>query len=340
MSAFKDLKQIVEIQQNYNLSAEDFSHWLDMHVPKNEHERTMRDFFMTTNDSYSMCIGLEFLFMNDYYPELYQLIEKNKTYPNRLNQNWATFFELTMAKHQGTMPLTKILAQLQRIKTDDLALKCLIQFLTISIQIVFYDFDLIVNKLEQFREDSNKIHHSILRPYIQHRLDRALFVHYWKRNEMILARKFGYRALAGIHNRIHLAYLHINLSSSFIFDDFNSAIYHLEEAHKIVTEKNITNLVEMIEERNIPFIYAHFNKPEGITTSDKSEQAHLALARGDLALAKELLSEITEITPFTKYYLGRAHQDERLLIQSCNDFIEKQSDHFFARLPLTALNKL
>lgn len=340
MSVSNDAKEIIGIQQYSHLNAEDFYHWLQMHVPKVDHEIAMRDFFMATNDPYSMCIGLEFLFMNDYYTELYQLIEKNKTYPNQLNQNWAIFFELTIAKHQETIPLKKILAQLEMIKTDDLALKCLIRFLKISIHIVFRDFDLIVNKLEQFREDSNKIHHPILQPYIQHRLDRALFFHYWKRNEMILARKFGYRALAGIHNRIQLAYLHINLSSSFMFEDFNSSVYHIKEAHKIVTEKKVTNLITMIENNNIPFIYAHFNKPEGINTSDKGEQAHLALARGDLDLAKQLLSEVTEITPFTKYYLGRAYRDKRLLIQSCNDFIEKRSDHFFARLPLAALKTL
>ncbi|MBU5595134.1 AimR family lysis-lysogeny pheromone receptor [Amphibacillus sp. MSJ-3] len=340
MLIINDSKIGIGENQYYHLNAEEFYHWLNLHVPKVDHELAMRDYFMATNDPYSMCVGLEFLFMNDYYTELFQLIEKNKKHPKKLNNDWATFFDLTMAHHHKTMPFREISDRLQMIRTDDLSLKCLITFLMISIQIFFYDFDLIVNKLDQFREDSNKIHHSILHPYIQHRLDRAQFFHYWKRNEMILARKFGYQALAGVNNRIHLAYLHINLSFSFMFDDFDSSVYHIKEAYKIVKENNITNLLTEIEENNIPFIYAHFNKPEGIKTSDKSEQAHLALARGDTELAKQLLAEVTEITPFTKYYLGRAYSDKQMLIQSYNDFIEKQSDHFFARLPLMAIQKL
>ncbi|WP_067841430.1 AimR family lysis-lysogeny pheromone receptor [Amphibacillus sediminis] len=328
------------LHQYHHLNAEQFYIWLNEHVAQLDHDRALRDYFLATRDPYSMCVGLEYLFANDHILELKQLIARNKELPFQLNRDWAFFFELSLAKQDSTLPLEKILEQLKLIKTTDRALKCLIQYLAFSVHIIFSENGLIVNKLDQFEEDVKEVNHIVLLPLLEHRLDIAQFFFHWKSNEMLLARKYGYNALAGTYNRANLANLHNHLCLTYIFDDFDSAIYHLEEAYRIGKELKMKRLLTIINHQNRPFIYAHFNKPEGIITSDISEQAHLAIARGELKLAESLLTKVTKVTPFTKYYLGRARRDSRLLRQSYNDFIEKQGDHFFARLPLNALNTL
>lgn len=328
------------LHQYHHLNAEQFYIWLNEHVAQLDHDRALRDYFLATRDPYSMCVGLEYLFANDHILELKQLIARNKELPFQLNRDWAFFFELSLAKQDSTLPLEKILEQLKLIKTTDRALKCLIKYLSFSIHYIFFRNGWIINELAQFQADVKKVNHIVLLPLLEHRLDRALFFYYWKSNEMLLARKYGYNALAGTFNRTSLANLHNELSFTYIFDDFNSTIYHIKEAYRIAKERNVKRLIKIIEIQNIPFIHAHFNKPEGIITSDISEQAHLAIARGEPKLAESLLTKVTKVTPFTKYYLGRARQDSRLLIQSYNEFIEKQGDHFYARLPLNALNTL
>ncbi|WP_067841050.1 AimR family lysis-lysogeny pheromone receptor [Amphibacillus sediminis] len=341
MSKFENLQVQAEAFEHKDLNAEEFYAWLIENVPKSKQSQILRDYFMITKNPYSMCIGLEFLFMHGYYQELNELIKKNIDIHkhNELNQNWANLFKLILAKQHRIYPIDYILKQTQLIKAIDLPLKCLRELFILSIYFDIFEYEIVANKLDHLKVEVQAVQHPLLVQLFGQRLDRILFFYYWKRNEMLLARKHGFSALSEINNRVQLANLHVNFSLSYIFDDFESSVYHLEEAYKIATEENITRLIRLIENQNKPFIYAHFNQPGDITTPDKSEQAHLAIARGEFKCAQSLLSEVPE-TPFTKYYLGRAYQDRRILLQAYNDFIEKRSDHFFARLPLVALKNL
>lgn len=322
------------------MDAEHYSVWLEMHVDIEEHPNRLKNFFLNTNDPYSQCVGLEYLLMNGYYSELDELIEKNRHHANYKNQEWANLYRLIMAKQSRAINHTKLLSMAQDFKTEDPSLQCIQLFFIISLHFDMFEYEILANKLDLLTDKIKKVNHRILGPLLNQRLKLVQFNHYWKRNEMLLARKHGFDALAQTNNKRILANLHINLSLSYIFDDFESAKYHLDETIKFAKEIKLTRLLNLVNNNNIPFIYAHFNQPNNIVTPVKSEQAHLAIARGDLLTAQQLLSEVTEDTPFTKYYLGRAHQDRRLLLQSYNEFLEQRSDHFFARLPLTALKNL
>lgn len=327
-------------KQQLNLDAEAYFYWLESHVDKQDHPRLLRDFFMTTNDAYSQCVALEFLYMYGYFDLVEQMIEKNKQSKNKVNRDWAYVFELIMAKLNRQVHLELLLEGAQRLNTEDPALSCINQVFIISIHFDMFEYEILGNKLDRLLIQIKTISDPIIAPLINQRLELVLFHNYWRRNEMILARKHGFNALAGTKNRYALANLHINLSLSYIFDEFESAIFHLNESKKNAESLNLTWIIDMIDNQNIPFLCAHFNRACDIKTPVKSEQAHLAIARGDLKLAQHLLSEVTEDTPFTKYYVGRAYQDRRILLQAYNEFIEKRSDHFFARLPLTALKAL
>lgn len=319
---------------------ERFSYWAELNVQPKDRPQVMRDFFVQTTDAQAMRIGLEYLLMNGFYQDLHRLLDKNKQHTSILNRNWAHLFQLMLTKEKRTLTHEQLLTEAKRIQTDDPGLKALIQFFIIAIHVDVFEFDVVANRLDYLQELLYQVSHRVLSPLLNYRLDRVLFVHHWKRNEMLLARKYGFRAFRNNHNHVHLANLHINLSLSYLFDDFESANYHLIEAEQMAHEYQITRLIKMIEEQNRPFICAHFNRPDGITTPIKSEQAHLAMAKGDYETAPQILSEFTEFTPFTYYYLGRAHHDKQLLQKSYYAFIEERSDHYFARLPLAAMQSM
>ncbi|SEO06591.1 hypothetical protein SAMN04488134_103268 [Amphibacillus marinus] len=326
-------------QAHYHLDAESFYLLVQKQVPEEHLSQVMCNYFMNTKHPYSMCVGLEYLYMNDYMAELYQLIEKNRAHSNKLNQDWALVYKLMLLHEINKINKKNLLNQLHAVKTTDPALQCVILFQEHSIFTYTYESTLASNLISQYRQLFNQINnYSILRPYIENRLDRVLFIHYWKSNDIILARKHAYKVLSMSHNKTSKTIIHINLASTFIFDSFNSAKYHLNTAQKIVFETKNEFLIKLLIMQNIPFIHAHFGIVDDIKTENKSEQAHLALAKGNNALAKKILAGIKPITPFTKYYLGRAYNDKRMLMQSYNDFIEKNGDFFYARLPFKYIN--
>lgn len=320
--------------------ADHYLSWLKKHDDVETHPEKLKAFFLTTKDPYSQCVGLEFLLVNGYNEAFGQLLETNKQSRRKQNREWAYLYNLMIMKQKRTLSKTKLLDLAQDFRTDDPTLKCMKLFLEISLYFDIFEYNMLANRLEKLTDLLSQVNDQILTPLLKQRLNIVLFHHYWKRNEMVLARKYGFESLANTTNIRYLANLHINMSLSYIFEDFELANYHLDETIRLAEKNNLPRLITAVQNSNKPFIYAHFNRPGQIETPNKSERAHLEIARGDFKTAQRILSEVTEDTPFTKYYIGRAYQDRRILLQSYNEFLEHRSDHFFARLPLTALQKL
>ncbi len=194
--------------------------------------------------------------------------------------------------------------------------------------------------MERQQKLFDKIEDRFLLSFFHVRLNQNLFVYYLVRNEVIIARKYAFQALNQVTNPMTKISLHVNLGLSYVYETYEQGMYHLRKALEIAQAENMSSLVELIEQRNIPFLSAHFGRVDGITTTDKSEQAHIAIAKGNYAKAEAILSDIDMNSPFRLYYLGMAKQSKDILLQSYSYFIEKRSDYFFSRLPLNALQKL
>ncbi len=82
------------------------------------------------------------------------------------------------------------------------------------------------------------------------------------------------------------AELHISLSLSYIYEDFESCIYHLEEAKYIAQLLQDKRILHKIATRTYPFICAHFGKVENVTTNDPVEGAHIEIAKGNKKTSK------------------------------------------------------
>lgn len=340
-SLHRESNRSFNIPINETMGLQQYINSLTLEYDDDEVIQLARQFCLVTTNEVNLRVGMQFLYINGFFSDVPILIDKNAHSQNKINQQWAKIFELTMVRRNRSQCYHKITDKIQAIKASDVETEFLLKINLLSLYFDTYQYGYLSDMMEELQSLLIQIDNPALLSLFTLSLDHFTFLHYWKRNEVILARKYGFRLLNQLYSTKQKAHLHINLSLTYIFDDFDSSLYHLLEARKISRAFNDKRVVDMIDNQNYPFICAHFGYIDKVTAvADISEQAHLEIAKGNLKKAQALLAGITEVTPFTKYYLGRAHQDRNLLISSYNDFIEKRSDHFFARLPLQALQKL
>lgn len=284
--------------------------------------------------------GMEFLYINGYFEDLKILIAKNSLSNDASNQTWAEVYQIMLERRMNeSSSMGKMRARLKEIKTSDPELRCLIEITIIDTYFYQMDFGKIGNFLEKQYELFEPIQDNFMLSCLNLRLYQKLFFYYWKRNELIIARKYAFRALNQTNSSPTKIGLHMNLGLSYTFDTYYQGMYHMKEAFKIAKQNNLTGYVRQIENFSIPFLAAHFRKPNGIITDDISEQAHLEIAKGNNEKAITLLEDIYTTSPFKMYYMGLAKQDKNILSEACRMFVER-SDYFFSRLPMTAMQNL
>lgn len=300
----------------------------------------IRKYCMETNVEEIQRVGMEFLYINGYYADLQNLVIKNKGSLNPLNQNWADVFQILIDRRYKRRQAHIYHQRLNNVKTDDPQLICLIELSKVALYYDQNEFGKIGNFLEIQPNLFNQIEDDFLLSSYNLKLYQHLFVYYWVRNELIMARKYAFRALNKTNSALTKSSLNINLGLTYTFDTFQQGMYHTNEALKISRKHGLNKIHESIKQYNIPFLAAHFKQVDGISSTDKSEQAHIEIAKGNRDKAIAILNEVPIDSPFKLYYLGLAKQDENILQQSYTDFIEKRSDYFFSRLPFNALKKL
>ncbi|WP_164217699.1 AimR family lysis-lysogeny pheromone receptor [Virgibacillus sp. YIM 98842] len=284
--------------------------------------------------------SMEFLYMHGFYKELQQLINKNKESENASNRLWAKVYQINVDRRFGSYTPDQSLQQIKQIKTSEPELKCIVEFTRVTIYYDLNQFSKIGNFLDIQHELFGAVRDKLLLSYFKIRLNQILMTYYLMRNEIIMARKYGYRVLNHSFSPRTKASTHVRLGLSYTFDTYFQAMHHIQQALQIGKKYNLKNVIQLIEGSTIPFLSAHFNKPDGVTTPDKSEQAHLEIAKGNNEKAIEILSELPLDSPFVMYYLGKAKRDKDLLLQSYSYFIEKRSDYFFSKLPLNILRNM
>ncbi|MEN1967702.1 AimR family lysis-lysogeny pheromone receptor [Lentibacillus sp. N15] len=298
----------------------------------------MRNFCLQSTSDEIMKKGMEFLYTNGYINDLQLLVNKNKESGNRSNQEWAEIYQLIIdRKRQHGRYSRELLKKLNVYQTDDPELRCVIEFLKIAIHFNLREFGQIGNFLDKQTVLFDAVEDTLLLSYFNLRLYQNLFIYYWTRNELIMARKYAFRVLNETSNSKTIVNMHINLGLTYTFDTYFQGMYHLNEALKLAEKHHYHSSMNSIRKNNIPFLSAHFKQVDGIDTDDKSEQAHIEIAKGNYQAANAILSELPINSPFKMYYLGVAKQDKDLLLRSYNNFIEKRSDYFFCRLPLNVL---
>ncbi|WP_051382148.1 MULTISPECIES: AimR family lysis-lysogeny pheromone receptor [Sediminibacillus] len=338
-SRSKFIERVVEKPMlNKHMTIEDYVNTIRMDYTEDEVVHMTKLFCMGSTSDYVKRTGMEFLYMNGFFQELDILLLQNKQSVNPINRKWAYLYELFVLRKQSAKPKHELLEEVHHLKTNIAELNCLVGFMKIYLYYDLNEFEKLGDYLDHQSELISEIEDPFLTSLFFVRLNETLFTYYWKRNELILARKYAFQVLTYPYCQERKANIHMHLGLSYLYENYLQCIYHLEEAKRIATLYNKTTLIRAIEQQNYPFISAHFGVVDGVTTTDPSEQAHLAIARGDMDEAKRILKRISLESPFRKYYLGLAEQDKGILLRAYNDFIVKRSDYFFSRLPLLAIN--
>src|SRR5699024_2710998 len=270
---------------------------------------------------------------NGYTADLQNLIIKNKNSLNQSNQEWADVYQVLIDRRYRRHETHIYLRRLKNIKTDDPQLKCLIELSKVALYYDQNEFGKIGNFLDIQHNLFNQIKDDFLFSSYRLKLYQHLFVYYWVRNELIMARKYAFRALNETNSVLTKASLHTNLGLTYTFDTYAQGMYHFKEALKLANTYQLEQVKRSIQQKNIPFFSAHVGDVEGIETDDRSEQAHLEISKGNRSKAITILEQMPLDSPFKLYYLGLAKQDKAILLQSYSDFINKRSDYFFSRLP-------
>ncbi|WP_018930769.1 AimR family lysis-lysogeny pheromone receptor [Gracilibacillus lacisalsi] len=294
-----------------------------------------KEFLYQSNSDLDKRLALEYFDINQCYHELQYFIEVNKESMNPLNQALAILYQFMLDLKNGK-PVHEIRTQSKSVSVQHPELRCLKYFLYIEIDKKVYNYERIGYYLNKIQKYLRHLDNPLFITFFQIRMKNLLFHYYWKRNELILARKNAYEALQMPHHIKLKARLHLDLALSYIYEDFESSVYHIEEAKYIANCLDDQDTLEYIDSHTYPFICAHFGRVEGVSTKDPIERAHLEIARGNSELAISMLEQLDMITPFTQYYLGLATKKQHFFIYSYQYFMEKRSDHFFARLPLKA----
>ncbi|WP_404455807.1 AimR family lysis-lysogeny pheromone receptor [Virgibacillus necropolis] len=333
-------KSILSITNDGKLSLEHVISMLSTQHDEQTVLELVRKLCLQSNRNEIMKKGLEFLYMNGFYEDLQDLIHKNSESPMKSNNQWAAIYQLMLDRKLNLITPHEIIHHATILNSDEPEVLCLKEFVKIMAYYDMHEFGKLGNFLDLQMNLFDSINDSFLLSYFRIRMYEALFVYYWVKNELIMARKYAFRVINLTQNPNTKAAININLALTYTFDTYQQGMYHLKEGQKISNEHGLVYNIEIIENFNIPFLSAHHKKVEGISTYDISEKAHIEIAKGNHRKAESYLRDMSISSPFQMYYLGLATNDKNLLYQSYNYFIEKRSDHFFSKLPILALREM
>ncbi|WP_163539764.1 AimR family lysis-lysogeny pheromone receptor [Gracilibacillus sp. YIM 98692] len=306
----------------------------------------MRVACLATKSDESQRVAMEYLYSHGLLKDLQVLIDRNKKSDNFLNRKWAEVYQLFYNRRTFSKKSAKpgspnqYLQQVQRMKidNDEHSLQILHDLMHIYCYFDMHQYRYIGTYNDRIKERLLDLNDPLLYKLLQSRLNETLIIYHWKRNELILSRKYGYRLLEETNNLRKKMDVHNILAQGYLFESYDQAINHVHIAIDIAKELENERALFGLTNYTLPFISSYHCKTDGIETTDKAEQAHLSLAKGDVQTCIAILEAFEELTPFQQYYLGLARQDKHLLRRSYQRFIEERDDYFYAKLPLEALH--
>ncbi|UFT98981.1 AimR family lysis-lysogeny pheromone receptor [Radiobacillus kanasensis] len=300
----------------------------------------MRQFCLQTNLSENMRVGLEFLYSHGFLDDLELLIEKNLASSNEQNRNWAKLYRVIFNRRKRRQKPHEYLTRLSAFHVAERELICMKDMLHVYAYFELRQYGMLGNYVDRLQSMIYDIDNEMLRQLFQIKLDEIWMTYYWKRNEMIMARKYGYKILKQTFNPRKKIDIHNAMGLGYVFDSYEQAIGHARDGLHIAQDINHSPGIYGISNYTIPFISAFHRQVEGVQSNDQAEMAHIALANGDIETCVSILEAFSNLSPFQQYYLGKAKKDKHLLEESHRRFIKEQSDYFYAMMPLQELKQL
>ncbi|MYL54572.1 hypothetical protein GLW08_14650 [Pontibacillus yanchengensis] len=300
----------------------------------------MKEYILHSTTPCELRYGLEYLYLNGFFHELPQLIDINLASSYAVNQQWGWVYQLLLERYRDQTDPNVFLAKVATIHPLEDHMAFLKTLMHIYGNNALHRYNVFGLYLDDIQEYLRNMDNNFLKDLFQFRVDEVLFHYHWKRNELVISRKYAFRLINHFHNDYKVGLIHNVLAYTYIFESYEQAMYHAQQALYLSQNCPFKDLEYLVTQNTIPFVSSIHEKAEGITSEDKGEIAHLAIARGDVEEAIQYLRSFSNLSPFKEYYLGKAEQNMDLLQRSYNRFIQEQSDYFFARLPLNEMQKI
>ncbi|QGH36383.1 hypothetical protein GI584_21065 [Gracilibacillus salitolerans] len=310
--------------------------------------KDMSEICLSSKNEANQCAAMEYLYANGLFHELKLLIENTQYATNKQVRKSSRIYQVMYdrktlrAKQLKPDAPVKYIQSVNRLKIHDEehTLKVLRGLVHIYCYFDMHQYGKIGTFNQSIKKDLLYVKDPLLYNLFEARLNEALLNYHWKRNELILSRKYGYQLLKETNNQRKIIDIHNILAQGYLFESYDQAMHHVSVAMEMARQLQYERAMYGLRNFTLPFIAAYYRRTEGITSEDPAEQAHIALAENDLDTCIRILENFDELTPFQLYYLGQAKQDKHLLRTSYQRFIEERDDYFYARLPLEALNAL
>ncbi|UOQ50224.1 AimR family lysis-lysogeny pheromone receptor [Gracilibacillus caseinilyticus] len=324
-------------------------HVVHQQLKGHPHElQDMKEICLITKNEANLCTAMEYLYDNGLIAELKELIDKTKHAESEQLRKTSRIYQIMYNRKKLKAKQLKpddpvyCIKYVNRIRLKDTDYRLLILRDLVQIYCYFdiHQYGKIGTFNEKIKQNLAHIKDPLQYQLFKSRLDETLFVFHWKRNEMILSRKYGYRLLTETNNIRKKIDIHNILAQGYLFESYEQAMNHICVAIEIAEQLGVERAIYGLKNYTLAFIAAYYKQTEGISSQDMAERAHIALAENDIDTCVRILEDFETLSPFQQYYLGLAKQDKHLLRTSYQRFIEERDDYFYAKLPLEALNTL
>ncbi|MDX8045038.1 AimR family lysis-lysogeny pheromone receptor [Gracilibacillus sp. S3-1-1] len=310
--------------------------------------KDMRELCLASVEEANQFVALEYLYVNGLYDELNIMLKKTEHASSRWIRKATRFYQMMYerkalrAKQLKPDAPAKYIRIANRIKLEegDYVSQILRDLLYVYSYFDMHQYGKIGTFHQLLKDNLSRVQDPLLHELLENRLTEVMFNYHWKRNELILSRKYGYKLLKETNNARKKIDIHNMLAQGYLFESYDQAMHHVFVAIELANQIQYERALYGLKNYTLPFIAAYYQRTEGITSEDLAEQAHIALAENDIDTCIRILEGFEELTPFQQYYLGKAKQDKYLLRTAYQRFIEERDDYFYARLPLEALNAL
>ncbi|MFG6147868.1 AimR family lysis-lysogeny pheromone receptor [Halobacillus sp. B23F22_1] len=327
---------LLQFQMNHSSKVyERYHFFLKSHSNERAAELTkeycMKTPFYTVDDQLAC---FEFLYMNDYIIELETILHSKNNHPDP-----SSLYEMLIKRREKAFSLHE-LQEFEALIFKHPSLKCLHLFIMIYMYYDLKRYTALDKYIDLCCVHLLAVKEPLFYYYMNLRFDELSFHHYWKTNNLILARKYAFKYISKAIAPQNLSAMHLNLSLTYVFEDYDSSMYHADQALKIADIHGLSSITKILKNNTIPFIAAFHYRTDNMTTSDLVETAHIALAENEWDKARSILTSLPTLTPFQESYLGLATQNSKILRRAHERFVEENGDLFFAMLPKLYLKRL
>lgn len=168
----------------------------------------MRLICLHCKSDHNQRVAMEYLYAVGLLEELHDVIAKNRTSIHKKNRTAALAYQLMYDRknlsNKQVKPkmIRQSIKEINRIEAeaDDDIFPILKDLLHIYCYFDMHQYGKIGLYNDRIKIGLDRLMDPLLRELLEHRLDETLFIYHWKRNELILSRKYGYRLLANTNN--------------------------------------------------------------------------------------------------------------------------------------------